>query len=309
VSDSVRSSLQSLILSACARSWRLYQRADISVRLPCGQREVTIPIFHGCGLQLLKFRDERIQRVIRVLFNQGRRGHFIDIGANQGAMLLNLLESAPSVPYLAFEPAMLAAFYLSEIIRRNELTDHCVIPVALGSTQTVSNFYSNGPADVSATISLQLRPAQMYRQKRLVAAARGDEMLKAIDQIFLVKIDVEGSELDTLQGMDQVLSAKRPPVYFEVMGYYHLLNRTFGTDYFGELSDEEVERLVANRRDNMRVLFDFFKDREYRIAYCWQKGVDPVDSLDLGPERDAGEMNFLALPADDFAQLLTKNAE
>lgn len=309
LSDLLPNSLNRLILSACARSWRVYQHADFSVRLLCGQRQITLPIFHGCGLHLLKFRDERIQRVIRVLFEQGRRGHFIDIGANQGAMLLNLLDSAADLPYLGFEPDILAAFYLSEIIRRNELTDHWVIPVALSSRQTVSSFYSGAPADVSATISLQSRPVQMYRRKGLVAAARGDDMLKDIDPLFLVKIDVEGSELDALKGMDQMLSTKHPPVYFEVMGYYHLLNRTYSREYFGELPDHEIERLVANRRDNMRLLFDFFSDRGYRIAFCGQKGVDPVDRLDLGPERDAGEMNFLALPAEGFAWALTSIAQ
>ncbi len=114
---------------------------------------------------------------------------------------------------------MLAAFYLSEIIRRNKLADHWVIPVALSSRQTASNFYSGGPADVSATISL----------------------------------------------------------------------------HFGELPDHEIERLVANRRDNIRLLFDFFSDRGYRMAF-WPERNPFGRWFGFGAcARCAGEMNFLAL--------------
>ena len=37
--------------------------------------------------------------------------------------------------------------------------------------------------------------------------------------------------------------------------------------------------------------------------------IHSVDGLDLGPALDAGEMNFLALPAEDFEWALTSIAE
>jgi hypothetical protein len=104
--------------------------------------------------------------------------------------------------------------------------------------------------------------------------------------------------------MEQILSQKRPPIYFEVMGYHHLLNRTYSREYFGELPDEEIDRLVTNRRENMRMLLQFFCDRGYRLAFCDEGGIDPVATLDLGLDRHAGEMNFVALPLDDFECVL-----
>src|ERR1700680_1209432 len=105
---------QRLLLSACGRSYRFSRRARFTVSLTCGSREAYIPIAQGCGWPLLRFPDDRIQRVVSKLYDEGRRGYFVDVGANQGKMILNLLALGLDLSYLGFEPDLNGASYIQE---------------------------------------------------------------------------------------------------------------------------------------------------------------------------------------------------
>lgn len=289
-----------ILLWATTRSHRFYQHASFTVSLQCGQHKLRIPIIRGFGRELLSYRDERIQKVASSLFASGRRGLFVDIGANRGMMILNMLELNLGLPYLGFEPDLAAAHYTYELIRANHLRDHDILPIALGSQQTMATLHSSGPGDVSATLGLELRPQQMYSESARVAVSTADDQLAALDvPIFLVKIDAEGWELNILRGMERTLRDKRPPVYFEVMGYRHLIDSNYSRQYFGgELGKDERERLVQSRRSFMRSLQDFWHERGYTLSICRPDAtLQVVDSLDPGPESEdnCGEMNFLAL--------------
>jgi len=256
---------------------------------------------HGCGLNLLNYKDERIQSVVSMCYAHGRRGYFVDIGANQGAMALNVLALGCDIPYLGFEPDLIAAHYTQELIRVNQLRDHFILPIALGCQNAMATLHSaGGPADVSSTLGFDLRPRQMYRDAARVAVSTADDQLATLEKpVFLVKIDAEGWELNVLRGMERILRESRPPVYFEVMGYRHFIEDTYPREYFGgELSKDELNRLISNRRDNMAQLEEFWRGHGYTLSLCHQDGtLQPVDSIDPGPESEynCGEMNFLAV--------------
>lgn len=289
-----------ILLSACTRSYRVSMHANFTVSLQCGPREVRVPIIRGCGRNLLKYTDARIQRVASGLHESGRRGRFVDVGANQGVMILNMLALGLNLPYLGFEPDLTAAYYVQELIRVNRLQDHHILPIALGSGNSMATFHRVWPGDGSNTLGLDLRPAQMYPESTLVPVSTADDQLgTANEPIFLVKIDTEGWEYNVLSGMQRTLRDKRPPVYFEVMGYRHFVDGTYPRDYFGgELSKDELERLIRNRRDNMGRLDQFWREHGYAVSLCREDGTqEVVRSLDPGPESkdNRGEMNFLAV--------------
>jgi hypothetical protein len=139
----------------------------------------------------------------------------------------------------------------------------------------------------------------MYARTRRVPVATADSQLCDIGQIFLVKIDVEGLELDVLHGMKETVSKHRPPIYFEVMGYGHLQSGNYSRAYFGELTTDQTSRLVINRKKNQRELLAFFVQHDYLLYRCSNDGaIEPASSLDPGPDEDAGEMNYLAMPKE-----------
>jgi FkbM family methyltransferase len=289
-----------LLLNACARFYRFSRRARFTVLLPCGCESARVPIIQGCGWPLLEYTDERIQQVVSRLYNQGRRGYFIDIGANQGKMILNLLALGFRLPYLGFEPDLDGARYIQELIQLNQLSNHHVLPIALGGENSMLELHRSHPTDVNSTLGLDLRPAQMYSNTTRVPVSTADDQLAELEQpIFLVKIDTEGWELNVLRGMEAILREKRPPVYFEVMGYRHLVEKTYPREYFGgELSNDELRRLIQNRRDNMSSLENFWGQCGYATYLCREDGtLHPSHSLDPGVQSDdnRGEMDFLAV--------------
>jgi FkbM family methyltransferase len=293
--------LDRLLIFCCSRFWRFYQYANFTVDVKHGSCPIRIPIIHGLGKSLLNFYDQNIQTLISMLYTQGRRGYFIDVGANVGRVLLNLVLQTRDIPYIAFEPDLAAAYYLHQLIKANRLDKHFIIPIALGSGNSMSEFHFNFEADASATLGLDLRPKKMYAFKSFVGVSTGDDLLSQLDQhpIFLIKIDVEGLELDVLKGMEDILLNKRPPVYFEVLGCRHLLdgvNATHWADYFGKLEKREVEELVSQRRENQIQLVEFFRVRNYKLYRCNEDHrFVRVTTLDPSPKP---QEDFLALPQE-----------
>jgi FkbM family methyltransferase len=276
--------------------------ANFEVSAQCFGRTFRIPLFRHMGLRVLDSKGGCLQTIIGALFVSGKRGHFIDIGANVGQTLLTL-RSICDLTYIGFEPDITAAYYVNELIRRNGFENAEVLSIALGSQNSSGLFHSNGPADESATLGLDLRPQRMYANTTRVAVCRGDDLIMALPEphIFMIKIDVEGSEIEVLKGLENTIKHCRPPVYFEVMGYRHLLDGTYPRRYFGgELPPGQISRLVENRRSNMQKLREFWVEREYLLLRALDDGT--IRSTTTLDEPDSpGEMNFLAVPEADIS--------
>jgi hypothetical protein len=56
----------------------------------------------------------------------------------------------------------------------------------------------------------------------------------------------------------------------------------------------EVERLITNRRADMKRLWDFWVQNNYRLLRVFEDGsIEPAPTLDVA--SSPGEMNFLAV--------------
>lgn len=298
-----------LLLSACRRSYRLRNHAQFTISIFQNSREIHIPLIHGLGWDLLNppvdlqnSSDIQIQKVAAKLYAEGRRGCFVDIGANQGRIIVNLQTLGLDLSYIGFEPQIAGAYYIQELIRANNLRRHHVIAAALGSENTILKLYTSGAADVTATYTLSVYSQQRYSETVLVPVLTTDAQLASLeDDIFMVKVDTEGSEINVLQGMIRTLEEKKPPVYFEVMGYRTLLEGTYSREFAaGELPKSERERLINNRQTNMEILGEFWREQGYAVFLCRDDGaLSRVESLDPGPhsEDNRPEMNFLAIPS------------
>jgi FkbM family methyltransferase len=288
-----------LLIAACAHSYRFRCYARFTASLPCGRREARVPIIRGLGWNLLKFQDQRIQRIVSKLYSEGR-GCFVDVGANQGQMILNVLALDLDLCYLGFEPDLSSVSYIQELIRVNRLKNYHILPIALGSANSNLRLHRKYPADVTATLGFDLYPSHMYTETALVPVSTADDQLGSLEHpIFLVKIDTEGWELHVLHGMECILRQKRPPVYFEVMGYRHLIDGSYSREFHGgDLSRNELQRLIENRRHNMSSLRNFWQERGYTAYLCREDGtLHRAQSLDPGCDSDdnRGEMNYLAI--------------
>ena len=142
----------------------------------------------------------------------------LDVGANVGEYaLLAALSTGPTGRVLAVEPNPEMVQRLLRNVEWNRISNLDVLPVALGSlemlgTLTVPNgrpFLGTMNGDAFANDE----PTTSYK----VPVTRLDDLLSKKDRrrLAVVKVDVEGWELEVLQGGRETLAEAKPVVLYE----------------------------------------------------------------------------------------------
>lgn len=159
-----------------------------------------------------------VQQMLNKYLCQGDT--FIDIGANFG---LHTLYAAKLVGIkgnvFAFEPVASNLNLLQRHIALNAVEHQVkVVPKAVSnSSEPFLNFYL--PTDEVA-VTASLSPAVNNGKNVQVANVRLDDFWQNIDlPIQLIKIDVEGAELEVLRGAENLLKKWKPNLLIEVHGF------------------------------------------------------------------------------------------
>jgi FkbM family methyltransferase len=138
---------------------------------------------------------------------------FIDVGANIGLMtLLGARRVGPSGGVYAFEPAPATFGLLQDNISLNQMKNIHAMNVGLGSAQGVEVIYSNRQNNRGMISFVEKEPG----------AAEVDEVpVQTLDEFWeeksngpvkMIKIDVEGWELEVLKGAQALLSHTEAPI-------------------------------------------------------------------------------------------------
>jgi FkbM family methyltransferase len=149
----------------------------------------------------------------------------LDVGANVGAhtvFLSHLVRGGGRV--LAFEPLPANISALNETIRcRARYANITVLPVAVGNpASSERNVVIRIPGDDLTQASLAPQTAGSWRNNTSVRELSvplisfdASKEVRALPHIELVKIDVEGGELDVLRGAADTISRHLPLIYCE----------------------------------------------------------------------------------------------
>ncbi|MBA2516632.1 MAG: FkbM family methyltransferase [Solirubrobacterales bacterium] len=172
-------------------------------------------------------RNARDDYATRVLLTGALREHScaIDIGANNGAILEQIVAVAPEGRHFAFEPIPALADDLRRRFPAVTVTTAALSDVAGTAQFTVV-------VDAPALSGLKRRedlPAETRRTEVIgVEVVRLDDVVPADASPAFVKVDVEGAEVGVLRGAQQLLAKHRPVVVFE--------HGSGGADLYGETS-------------------------------------------------------------------------
>jgi FkbM family methyltransferase len=154
----------------------------------------------------------------------------IDVGANIGLFILFLKRGHPDAAVLAFEPVPESVQALRKNIELHHLSDVSVHTVALGSRRETDAPFTHYPAlpgnstrhphdkQLQQTVLARTHPARwvarLHQDRAItVAVERLSTYLDDDRAVDLLKVDVEGAELDVLQGID----ARHWPLIREVV--------------------------------------------------------------------------------------------
>lgn len=139
-------------------------------------------------------------------------GTVVEAGANIGALTVPLAQHVgPSGAVICFEPQRYVFQLLNANIALNSLLNVRAVQAALGSERGRVHVPVLDPTTPANFGGLDIRGHQEGEQ---VAVAMVDELnLRRLD---LLKADVEGMELDVLNGAREAIVTHRPALYLEV---------------------------------------------------------------------------------------------
>jgi FkbM family methyltransferase len=146
---------------------------------------------------------------------------FVDVGAHVGVHTLHgARRVAPNGAVIAFEPTPKLFQRLQKTAHLNGIDDVCrCINIALSSSEGLATFHVSGQHGHN---SLYPMSDEEEKSKMHVRTASFDSVLHEAQRIDVVKIDVEGAELDVLQGMKQVLANHQDILLIVEYGVPHL---------------------------------------------------------------------------------------
>lgn len=199
--------------------FRLLQRLAARARVRVGPRILRVPTHDPAALGWI-FWTPSWKTNLLAHFLRRREGAFIDIGVNTGQTLADFLSTDLARPYVGLEPNPQCVAFVESIVGLNRLRDITILPLGASTTRGLHPLFVSDDCstDQTATLRADLRPAAS-RRATWVNTLPLDETLAAASPgpLSLVKIDVEGAELDVLQGAPRLLAGERPPILCEVL--------------------------------------------------------------------------------------------
>lgn len=218
------------------------------------------------------------------LLNKNRSSLVVDIGANVGQSLL-LIKSAGDYPVFCYEPSPTCSQILQNTVRKNRFRAVSIKNLALGKKAGVLNLFSSSDSDSNATVVPGFRKhAKSSLTVKVTTLDR--EMQKTPNRApALIKIDVEGGELEVLEGAQKVLSKHRPIICLETL----------------------YPKSVAHQKRQDSVT-KILKKARYKLFH-FQEGEALRESAALKGDRAYQNNDYLCFPAEKtvFCLSLLKN--
>lgn len=181
----------------------------------------------------------------------------IDAGANKGQFSLAARAAQPNARIIAFEPLEKQAAVYERIFAKDTHTQ--LIHTALGAQQGTADIHIAKRADSSSLLPIGTMQTEVFPGTEEIACVRitVDRLDHALDVAtlphpVLLKIDVQGFELELLKGADKILE--------HIDGIY--VELSFLPFYDSQPLADEVIEWLARRR--------FYLAGVYHLAYSKQ---------------------------------------
>lgn len=180
-----------------------------------------------CGDKSINVANPDYEKSIRKLFDL-KEGIFIDVGANLGKYTLFMAKKlGKNGTVISIEPECHTVDILKRNVEINNLKNVFVVGKACSSKNGKSTLYLEGTKYSGGLHSL--KKYEHHVNKTTIDTETLDSIVSRlkVKRVDLMKIDVEGSELDVLLGADKILKEYHPRIICESL-------------------DEESERAITN---------------------------------------------------------------
>lgn len=247
---------------------------NFQVRLPFGSSHFTVLVKGGVGFIHL-FQKERWMKVVLNKLVKGMQGKtFLDVGVNLGQTLLTYKGVVPAGAYIGFEPNPKCVAYVQELMAVNAFTDP-LWPFAIGDKDGAAILYADSPEDSAATLVENFRD-NYGRIKYHVPVLSSRSLEPLLQQpIGIIKIDVEGGELEVINQLRSVIEKDKPFIICEILPIYSVAN--------------------TRRLDRQTQLLNLLESWQYRIFRISEDGLF-TELQTIGVHANLNDCNYLFVP-------------
>jgi len=263
----------------------LLKKIQTNVTTQVNGKKMSIPLINGLGYDNLGMSELWMCELLKKILPL-KRGTFIDVGVNLGQTLIKLRSIDIEMEYVGFEPNPHCVYYSDALIKANGFNGCRLIPAGLLDRDTILelNLYSDGDTDSAASVIANFRPDKVYR-KIFVPVYRFEHISRKlkIQQPAIIKIDVEGAELEVLRSLVDVITRDRPLILMEILPCY---------------TDKNTERI--NRQQQLETIL---KEANYCIHRVIKsedgRSVKQLTALDtIGIHGNLEWCEYLLLPRE-----------
>ena len=183
----------------------------------------TIPILQKTGFSNLFMSETWMIDLLEIILPIENK-KFIDVGINIGQTLLKLKSVSSEIEYIGFEPNPICVSYINQLVKKNNFKRTSVIPVGISDKTGIGilNFFYPSSTDASASMIPGFRPEHKINRKEFIPLFDLERLKESInlDFVSVLKIDVEGAELEVLSSFKHIIKNKLPIILIEILPAY-----------------------------------------------------------------------------------------
>lgn len=262
---------------------------NFTIRKKLVNKTFRIPVIKNIGWSNIFENETWMSELLEVLLPVNQ-GIFVDVGVNIGQTLLKLKSIDQSREYFGFEVNPSCIAYLKELIKVNSFHNINLMPFGLADKTGVTRlqYYYNNEVDVTASIIQDYRPDDRVVKSEYVISSRMDDLeVFSQNKIGIIKVDVEGAELEVISGAKQTISDHRPVLIIEILPAY---------------SEENMNRI--NRQSQIESIFkdlgyNFFRIKKDNANHF--KGLIGIDTFQV--DGKISQCDYLLVPEEKIDQL------
>lgn len=236
-------------------------------------KSVRIPVVNQLGLNMLEEKELWMNDLLHKLGQQ--ENHLYDVGVNLGQTLLKWKTHFPQGSYTGFEPNTNCVDYVNELIKQNEFEGCQIHPFGISNESGAGKLHSLAGDKGDSTASM----VADYRSDDREAIAVELKSFKdlQLSPKGIVKIDVEGGELEVLNALLEVSS--ECIIICEILPVYN-----------------EENEMRIDRQNKILKLLDEHNYQLYRISKESKIGLSPLETIEIHSDLDW--CDYLMIPSN-----------
>jgi len=273
----------------------LLEKVNLIGSITLNNKRFSIPVVGKMGFLNLWMSEQWMIELLEIV-TPISNGTFIDVGVNTGQTLLKLKSVSTNIKYIGFEPNPTCIYYVNELIRLNDLRDTELVPVGISSETKVGKlfFYDKSMSDSSASTIEDFRPGEKIERAEYIPLYDINSINETLDlnSAGIIKIDVEGGELEVLMSFEANILNSKPILLLEILPVYKI---------------ENSRRL--QRQNKIEQLFSDWGYSIHRVDKKNEQLINVHEIKEIGIHGDLNSCEYVAVPKiklDEFRKSCLK---